>query len=132
MNNSDLVAIAKTMLPKAYVPYSNFPVGAAILCEDGTVYTGCNIENASYGVTICAERAAICRAICDGNRKIVKVAVIAETDDYCYPCGACRQVLFEFNPNMKVVCGRRDGDTIEHEITELLPHAFGPSTLNDI
>ncbi|MCL1820639.1 MAG: cytidine deaminase [Oscillospiraceae bacterium] len=131
MNNNELVAMAAAMLDKAYVPYSKFPVGAAILCEDGSVYSGCNIENAAYGPTICAERAALCRAICEGNHKIAKVAVVGETEDYCYPCGVCRQTLYEFNPNMKIICGRRDGNIVEHYLHELLPNAFGPLTLND-
>ena len=131
MKNHELIEMAKAMLSKAYVPYSKFPVGAAVLCEDGTIYTGCNIENAAYGPTICAERAALCRAVCDGNLKIEKVAVVAETEDYCYPCGVCRQTLYEFNPRMKIICGRHDGTIKEHTLDELLPCAFGPVSLND-
>jgi cytidine deaminase len=129
MNDYDLIKLAKSMLSKAYVPYSKFPVGAAILCENEMVYTGCNIENAAYGPTICAERSALCRAVCDENLKIEKIAVIAETEDYCYPCGVCRQTLYEFNPDLKVICGRRDGEIKVHTLSELLPHAFGPVTL---
>ena len=130
MNDHELMKLAESMLSKAYVPYSKFPVGAAILCENGTVYTGCNIENAAYGPTICAERAALCRAICDGNHKIEKVAVISKADDYCYPCGVCRQTLYEFNPQMKIISGRGDGEIKIHTLSELLPYAFGPETLS--
>jgi len=131
LSDYDLMELAKSMLSKAYVPYSKFPVGAAILCADGMVYTGCNIENAAYGPTICAERSALCKAVCDENLNIEKIAVVAETEDYCYPCGVCRQTLYEFSPNMKVICGRRDGEIRVHVLSELLPYAFGPVTLND-
>jgi cytidine deaminase len=130
LSDHELVELAKSMLPKAYVPYSKFPVGAAIFCDDGKVYTGCNIENAAYGPTICAERSALCGAVCDGNLKIERVAIIANTEDYCYPCGVCRQTLYEFNPKIRVICARRDGEFVIHELSELLPHAFGPAMLD--
>ena len=131
MKHEELLARAKAMHAKAYVPYSKFPVGAALLCGDGTVYEGCNIENAAYGPTICAERSAMCRAVCDGNTDFKAIAVIADTDDYCYPCGVCRQTLFEFGPDLTVICGRRDGQYTVNKLHELLPHAFGPLSLDD-
>lgn len=126
-----LLERAKAMHERAYVPYSNFHVGAALLCSNGMVYTGCNIENAAYGPTICAERSALCAAVSDGNRDFEAIAVIADTDDYCYPCGVCRQSLFEFNPELIVICGRRDGEYKVTTLHELLPYAFGPVALNN-
>ncbi len=132
IDTNALLQQAREMLDKAYVPYSKFPVGAALLCEDGTVYGGCNIENAAYGPTICAERAAMCRAICDGHQKFVAVAVVAKTGDYCFPCGVCRQTLYEFNPDLTVITGRNDGEFVVMKLHELLPNAFGPVTLHSM
>lgn len=100
----ELKAKAVAMLDMAYVPYSHFPVGAALECEDGAVFTGCNIENSSYGLTNCAERTAAFKAVSEGHRRFKRIVIAGRSDDYCYPCGACRQVLYEFGPDMEVVC----------------------------
>ena len=109
---------------KAYAPYSNFKVGAALLCEDGIVYKGCNIENSSYPVTICAERVAVGNAIADGNRKF-KAIVITGGDDYCYPCGMCRQTLAEFaDGEFRIVLAKNESETKVYKLSELLPESF--------
>ena len=105
----ELKAKAVAMLDMAYVPYSHFPVGAALECEDGAVFTGCNIENSSYGLTNCAERTAAFKAVSEGHRRFKRIVIAGRSDDYCYPCGACRQVLYEFGPDMEVVCLTRRG-----------------------
>ena len=95
----------------AYVPYSHFPVGAALECSDGTVFTGCNIENAAYGVTICAERTAIFKAVSEGRRDFVRIAIAGRSEDYCVPCGSCRQVMMEFAPELEVICLNGKGES---------------------
>ncbi len=130
MTNDELVKLAFTMLGKAYVPYSHFPVGAALLCRDGTVFTGCNIENAAYGSTICAERTALVKAISEGHRSDWDtLAVVGNSADYCWPCGSCRQMLFEFCPNLTVLVARSDGDYVTLPLKKLLPYGFGPESL---
>ena len=128
----DLLARAREMAANAYVPYSDFPVGAAAMASDGAVYTGCNVENASYGLTICAERSAIVAAIGAGAREIVAIAVSAPKVPLTTPCGACRQVLNEFRPlaedMMLILDDRGDGEVISLE--SLLPRAFGPRNLD--
>ena len=96
MDNQQLITLALKARENAYAPYSHFTVGAAVLTKDGLVYTGCNIENASYGATNCAERTAIFKAVSEGEKEILAVAIYSPNADSCYPCGACRQVLFEF------------------------------------
>ena len=104
MTDQALVELAFTMLDRAYVPYSRFPVGAALLCAGGTVFTGCNVENAAYGSTICAERTALVKAVSEGHRDdFARLAVVGRGDDYCWPCGACRQMLYEFAPNLTLL-----------------------------
>ena len=101
MTDRELVALAFSMLEHSYVPYSGFPVGAALLCEDGSVFTGCNVENAAYGSTICAERTALVKAVSEGHRDdFVALAVVGKGEDYCWPCGSCRQMLYEFCPDL--------------------------------
>ena len=122
MNNDQLVELAFSMLERAYVPYSKFPVGAALLCEDGSVFTGCNVENAAYGSTICAERTALVKAISEGHRDDwTTLAVAGNSADYCWPCGACRQTLFEFCPDLTVLVARADGDYVTLPLKKLLP-----------
>jgi cytidine deaminase len=115
----------------AYVPYSDFPVGAAVLAPSGAIYTGCNIENASYGLTVCAERTAIFAAASAGEREVTAVAVSAPKGSLTTPCGACRQVLNEFRPrggDMDIILD--DGASgIAVPLSELLPRAFGPADL---
>ena len=124
MNDKDLMDAAMHARENAYTPYSGFQVGAALLCEDGTLYTGCNIEAASYGNTICAERTALCKAVSDGKRRFSMIAVAALTDDPCTPCGICRQKLMEFAPELVVLCGDIAGGITVFSLQELLPHAF--------
>ena len=130
MTDQALVDLAFSMLERSYVPYSRFPVGAALLCPDGTVFTGCNIENAAYGPTICAERAAVAKAVSEGHREFSAIAVAGRSEDYCWPCGVCRQVLYEFAPELTVLVARGDGDYVKLSLKELLPHGFGPSSLD--
>ena len=114
----------------SYVPYSKFPVGAALLCADGTVFTGCNVENAAFGSTICAERTALLKAISEGHRDDwTAIAIAGRGEDYCWPCGACRQMLYEFAPELRVLAARGDGDFQTVPLSRLLPHGFGPKSL---
>ena len=130
MTDRELADIAYSMLKKAYVPYSKFPVGAALLCADGTVFTGCNIENASYGATICAERTAIFKAVSEGHRDdFVKLAVVGNTDGPCWPCALCRQVLYEFAPELEILVGNKNRELAQTSLAQLLPHGFGPQEL---
>lgn len=123
-----LVSAARAAMERAYAPYSGFRVGAAIEAEDGTIYMGCNIENASYGLTICAERAAVAAAVTAGAHRFRRVAVATDTDPPAAPCGACRQVLSEFGATLEI---RSVGPGSERRwtIAELLPDAFGPEQL---
>ena len=131
MTDEELVKAAIAMQKFSYVPYSHFPVGAAILCEDGSVITGCNVENAAYGSTVCAERTALLKAVSEGHRDDWKAIAIAGTgDDYCWPCGACRQMLYEFAPDLKVLVARGDGRFVSRHLGDLLPCGFGPKSLN--
>ncbi|MCX6098996.1 MAG: cytidine deaminase [Candidatus Bipolaricaulota bacterium] len=123
MNDRDLVKLANDVRRLAYAPYSKFPVGAALLCADGTVVTGVNIENAVNGLSLCAERVALFKAISEGKREFVKIAVSCESD-HCRPCGACRQVLHEHAPKLEVLMGNPQGDFTRTTIAELLPDAF--------
>ena len=130
MTERELVDLAFAMLERSYVPYSGFPVGAALLCADGSVFTGCNVENAAYGSTICAERTAVVKAVSEGHcDDWVMLAVVGNSTDYCWPCGACRQMLYEFNPRLTVLVARGDRDFVKVPMEELLPHGFGPKSL---
>ncbi|MCC5895849.1 MAG: cytidine deaminase [Alkalibacterium sp.] len=121
----DLVSKATEMLDRAYVPYSKFPVGAALLTKDGAIYSGCNIENASFGLTNCAERTAIFKAVSEGNKSFEYLVVTGNTDGPISPCGACRQVLVEFcEPDMPVLLTNKKGKVKETTVSELLPGAF--------
>ena len=131
MTDRELVKKAFDMHKFSYVPYSRFPVGAAILTEDGRVFTGCNVENAAYGSTICAERTALVKAVSEGRRDgFVRLAVVGTGADYCWPCGACRQMLYEFAPELAVLVARGDGGFVKLPLKELLPHGFGPASLD--
>ena len=131
MTDRELAEIAYSMQERAYVPYSKYPVGAAILCADGTVFTGCNVENAAYGSSICAERTALLKAVSEGHRDDwVKIAVVTSGDDAGYPCGSCRQMLYEFAPDLKIIIGGKDKVLSTITLSELLPHGFGPSALD--
>lgn len=125
VSEETLRAKATEMLDLAYVPYSNFPVGAALLTTSGKVYAGCNIENASYGLSNCAERTAIFKAVSEGELEFEKLLVTGDTAEPISPCGACRQVLAEFcEPDMSVILTNKAGNTFETTIAELLPGAF--------
>ncbi len=123
-----LIDAARAAQRRAYAPYSNFHVGAALESEDGTIYTGCNVENASYGLTICAERAAICAAVTAGARKFRRAVVVSDVDPPAAPCGACRQVLAEFGRELRID-GVGPAGTVSWTIAQLLPAAFGKEQL---
>lgn len=133
MTDQELIDLAVSMQERSYVPYSHFPVGAALLCADGTVFTGCNVENAAYGSTICAERTALVKAVSEGRRDgFVRIAIAGRGEDYCWPCGACRQMLYEFAPELSVLAVRGDGAFVSLPLHELLPHGFGPASLDGV
>lgn len=127
----DLLARAREVRANAYAPYSRFYVGAALLAADGRIFTGCNVENASYGLANCAERVAIGKAVSDGAREFLAIAVTGPDDTLAAaPCGACRQVLYEFAPDMPLVMPSANADGYEVTTTDaLLPGAFGPARL---
>ena len=130
MTDRELVERAFDMLAFSYVPYSKFPVGAALECGDGTVFTGCNVENAAYGSTICAERTALVKAVSEGHRDdFSRLAVVGNSKDYCWPCGACRQMLYEFAPDLTLLVARGDHEFVRTTLRELMPHGFGPKDL---
>ena len=131
MTKQELCQKAVDMLKMAYVPYSHFPVGAALECDDGTVYTGCNIENAGYTPTNCAERTAVFKAVSEGHRKFTRIAVAAATERFTAPCGVCRQVLQEFAPDLEVILVNRDGKTLDLTLKELLPSGGDGSYLEE-
>lgn len=124
-----LVDEARRASERAYCPYSNFRVGAAVLSKSGRIYPGCNVENASYGCTICAERNAIFQMVAAGEHEIDAVAIYTPTRIASAPCGSCRQVINEFGPDARVVCVCNTGDRIDAPLNELLPAAFGPKNL---
>ena len=129
MTREELKAAAVTMLDLAYCPYSHFAVGAALECADGTVFTGCNIENAAYSPGICAERTAVAKAVSEGHTDFVRIVVAGRCESFCVPCGVCRQVLREFAPNMEIICLNGKGEEQVFTLSELLPHSFGPEFL---
>lgn len=125
MKDELLVKEATEAKNKAYVPYSGFRVGAALLTASGKVYTGANIENISYGATNCAERTAVFRAVFDGGRMIESIAIASDSEDFIYPCGICRQVLVEFGrKDTRIICSNKAGQFRVHTLEELLPNAF--------
>jgi cytidine deaminase len=125
----NLVDAARRASARAYCPYSRFPVGAAVLTDDGTIVAGCNVENASYGLTICAERSAVFQAVALGHRRLRAVAIYTPTPVPSAPCGACRQVLNEFGPDAEVVSVCDGPGVLRRRLDELLPDAFGPANL---
>lgn len=152
MTDMELLTLAEQARARAYAPYSGYSVGAAVLCRDGRVYPGCNIENAAYPACLCAERAALAGAVSDGNREVVKIAVTGSGAGICTPCGVCRQVIFELSPDCLVICGRRHNPANPSEpvrqnnqnqdgpagltpeiypIRELLPSAFAGNMLEN-
>ena len=134
MNNKELINKAIEAMTQSYSPYSNFMVGAALLTSSGKVYTGCNIENASFSPTNCAERTAFFKVISEGERGFSKIAVVGGINgnitDYTFPCGVCRQVMREFcNDDFFVIIAKTEDDYFEYKLSELLPHSFTSSDL---
>ena len=126
---SELLTRARDAASKAYVPYSEFPVGAAVLAADGSIHTGCNVENASYGLTICAERVAIFKALSDGKRSFRRIAVVADTPSPTPPCGACRQIIWEFCGDVEVIIANLTTVSATLRMKDLLPLPFDKSLL---
>lgn len=124
MNDLKLLEMAEKAMENAYAPYSKFKVGAALLCADGTVFTGCNVENSSFGATICAERTAVCKAVSEGRRDFEAIAIVSSEGGKTFPCGICRQVLGEFSPQMRIILRDEDGAHVSYPFGELLPNFF--------
>lgn len=131
MTKEELCRAAWAMLDRAYAPYSHFRVGAALECRDGTVFTGCNIENAAYSPSICAERVAVSKAVSEGHRDFARIAIAADTDRFTSPCGVCRQVLWEFAPDLEVLLYNRRGEIQELTLRQLLPYSFDSTALEE-
>ncbi|WP_103895916.1 cytidine deaminase [Caloramator fervidus] len=129
MKYEELVALAIKAKENAYAPYSNFRVGAALLTEEGKVFTGCNVENASYGGTVCAERTALFKAISEGYKKFKAIAITSDSDNLTFPCGICRQVLSEFGLEFDVIVSNKKGEYKVYKLKELLPYAFSSSDI---
>ncbi len=124
MTDRELIDLSKKAQENSYSPYSNFRVGAALLCTDGTVYTGCNIENATYGATNCAERTAVFKAVSEGRREFTAIAITSSGGGLTFPCGICRQVIAEFAPDINFILEDEDGCIKTFTINELLPYIF--------
>ena len=129
---NNLIEKATEAAKIAYSPYSKYQVGAALLTKSGEVFTGCNVENSSYGATNCAERTAIFKAVSEGHRDFVRIAVYCadgKPEDYSMPCGICRQVMAEFNCDLELILGKTDGSYRVTTLREILPYAFTPASL---
>ncbi len=122
--NKELIKAAKNVRELAYTPYSNFKVGAAVRTKDGKIYTGCNVESASYGLTVCAERVAIWKAVSEGEKEFTEIAIVADTHELTPPCGVCRQIIWEFCGDIPVIFANLKGNTETVQMSELLPRAF--------
>ncbi|HMO80686.1 MAG TPA: cytidine deaminase [Pyrinomonadaceae bacterium] len=120
----ELIAAARDVREKAYAPYSNFKVGAVVETEEGEIYTGCNVESASYGLTVCAERVAIWKGISRGVTKFGRIAVVCDTEELTPPCGICRQIIWEFCGDVPVILSNLHGKKETIQMSELLPRAF--------
>jgi len=123
-SEKELIGAATDVRENSYAPYSNFRVGAAVETEDGTIYTGCNVESASYGLTVCAERVAIWKGISSGEKKFSRVAVVVDTEELTPPCGVCRQIIWEFCGDVPVILANLHGKSETVKMSELLPRAF--------
>lgn len=128
---SRLIRAAKAAREKAFAPYSNFQVGAAVETAHGEIFVGCNVESASFGLTLCAERVAIFSAVAAGRRRIKRIAIVADTETLTAPCGACRQIIWEFGGDIVVELANLRGSSQKLRIGELLPYAFDDSLLGD-
>ena len=125
MTDLRLLSMAADAMQYSYSPYSHFKVGAALLCSDGSVYTGANIENGAYSATVCAERTAFFKAISEGKKQFTTIAIVGgNIEKPCYPCGVCRQVMSEFCDENFEILLLKDGEIIKHTLSELLPHSF--------
>ncbi len=124
MSPAELIAIARKAQERAYAPYSGFKVGAALLSSTGNVFTGVNVENSSYGLTVCAERVAVFKAVTAGEKDFSCIAITASGNGYVYPCGACLQVLQEFSPDLKLIISDEKNNYKEYNLNQLLPRAF--------
>jgi cytidine deaminase len=131
IDESALVTAARAARKHAVAPFSNFAVGAALETADGTVVTGCNVENATYGLTVCAERIALFKALSEGHRKFTRIAVVAGTESPTPPCGACRQLLWEFGGDLEVILANETATTARHRLSALFPHPFDARLLNE-
>lgn len=123
-----LIKNAKKVRQNAFAPYSGYKVGAALLTASGKIYIGCNVENAAFGAGICAERSALAQAVADGEQSFIAIAVIAQGENYCTPCGVCRQALAEFSQDMKILCCKENGEYKIYTLDELLPFSFNKNT----
>jgi cytidine deaminase len=124
MNTEKLIEAANLARERAFAPYSNFKVGAAVETADGEIFIGCNVESASYGLTVCAERVAIWKAVSEGNRNFKTIAVVVDTEELTPPCGVCRQIIWEFCHDIPVILANLKGDSEVVQMRELLPRAF--------
>jgi cytidine deaminase len=124
VSEEQLVALARAAREQAVATYSNFKVGAALETAEGVVVTGCNIENATYGLTVCAERVAIFKALSEGHRRFTRLAVVADTGEPTPPCGACRQIIWEFCGDIEVILANLQQRDARHRVSDLLPHPF--------
>ena len=127
--DNELAGAAMKAMNHSYAPYSKFKVGAAVITKSGRIFTGTNVENASYGLTVCAERVAIFKAVSEGDAEIERIAVVSSSGEMTFPCGACRQVINEFNRHAIVVTANSFGETERNKMETLLPNAFGPDDL---
>lgn len=128
---TDLQLVQKALEARnnSYSPYSKYQVGAALVCADGTIYTGCNIENASYPCGICAERTAMSKAVSEGHKKFTCMAVAGSSKEICTPCGICRQFMYEFAPDLRILCSSDSGEYKELILKDLLPEGFGAASM---
>ena len=130
MNAESLLQAALAAREHAVAPFSHYKVGAALECRNGKIYGGCNVENSTYGLTVCAERVALWKALSEGEREFVRVAVASQGSQPAPPCGACRQLLWEFGGNLEVILGNTEGYREVHHLAGLLPHPFDRGMLN--
>ncbi|WP_352419860.1 cytidine deaminase [Proteiniborus sp.] len=131
MDVKELICKALKAREKAYVPYSGFKVGAALLSKSGNIYTGCNIESVSFTPTICAERTAISKAVSEGDREIEAIAIVGNLQQYTFPCGVCRQVIREFGKDATIIIAKNEDEYKVFKLEDLLPHSFGPEELDN-
>lgn len=124
MTDTELLEAAEKAMENAYAPYSGFKVGAALLCSGGRVFTGCNVENSSYGASNCAERTAVFKAVSEGYKDLEAIAIVSSGEDETFPCGICRQVLGEFSPDIRIILRKKDGSPSVYKFSDIMPHHF--------